>query len=287
MADHDPHTTGQNWLALARQTAHIKDLTQLEALVAPLPEGKKGFLTQTSALRDMVGEITKMQIHLDTVSRPILREPLAQALYERIANFRHQIAGFHEPLASEFRQAALQWLDLARAQLQQAQTILAKEPVPSVFRAGDPVNREQEAFVLRDSVIGNLDKQIMLSTGCPGLVLYGRRRVGKSTVLQNLSGFLPDTVIPVVISMQDPQAFTSLADLLRLISAKLQTALSPEAGSHETTDDLTSLLRLLSTCNNRLQASGQRVLLAMDEYENIDRKLGEKIFPEDLLATVR
>jgi hypothetical protein len=36
-----------------------------------------------------------------------------------------------------------------------------------------------------------------------------------------------------------------------------------------------------------LNTAGKRVLLAIDEYENIDRKLGEKIFPEDLLVTVR
>jgi len=154
-----------------------------------------------------------------------------------------------------------------------------------VFRAGDPVNREQEAFVPRYGVVGDLDKQIMLSTGCPGLVLYGRRRMGKSTVLHNLNGFLPDTVIPVVISMQDPQAFTSLAHLLNLISQKLTLAVGSETDN--TGINLNRFMQLLEQNNEKLQATGKRVLLAIDEYENIDEKLGEKIFPKDLLATVR
>lgn len=274
-------------ILLARQGAHEKDLTKLETLLAPLPEGEKRFLTQTLRLREMVGEISAMQIRLNTVNRPVLREPIAQMLRERIENFRHQIGGFHEPLASEFRQAATQWLEVAQKQVQEAQAILTKEPSPVVFRSGDPVNRDQEAFVPRYGVVGDLDKQIMLSTGCPGLVLYGRRRMGKSTVLHNLNGFLPDTVIPVVISMQDPQAFTSLADLLNLISQKLAAAVEGETGNAAANINLNLFMQRLSESNKKLQAAGKRVLLAIDEYENIDRKLGEKIFPEDLLATVR
>ena len=274
-------------ILLSRQAAHEMNLTKLETLLAPLPEGKKGFLSQTPRLREIVGEIAGIQMRLNTVKRPVLREPIAQALRERIVIFRHQIGGFQEPLASEFRQAAINWLEIAQKQLHEAQAILTKEPSPLVFRAGDPVNREQEAFVPRYGVVGDLDKQIMLSTGCPGLVLYGRRRMGKSTVLHNLNGFLPDTVIPVVISMQDPQAFTSLVDLLHLISQKLTSAIGDETGNTAANINLNFFMQRLAQSNEKLQAAGKRVLLAIDEYENIDRKLGEKIFPEDLLVTVR
>jgi len=284
----------QRWAALyaktallGRQAAKVKVLAELEALLGRLPEGQKGFLAETHRLREIVGEIVKMQIRLNTVDRGILLEPLAQALCEKIENFRHRIAGFHEPLASEFRQAATQWLELARAQLQKAGAILDKESSPVIFRAGDPVNREQEAFVPRYGIVGDLDKQIMLSTGCPGLVLYGRRRMGKSTVLHNLNGFLPATVIPVVISMQDPQAFTSLTDLLYLISQKLTSAVGGETGNPVENISLNLFMQRLAQSNEKLQAAGKRMLLAIDEYENIDRKLGEKIFPEDLLVTVR
>jgi hypothetical protein len=36
-----------------------------------------------------------------------------------------------------------------------------------------------------------------------------------------------------------------------------------------------------------LGAEGRRLILAFDEYENIDRKIGEGILPEDILALVR
>jgi predicted AAA+ superfamily ATPase len=54
--------------------------------------------------------------------------------------------------------------------------------VPQVFRAGDPVDRCQESFIRRDGLLGDLNRQLTLAGGCPGLVLYGCRRMGKSTL---------------------------------------------------------------------------------------------------------
>ncbi|MCZ6679398.1 MAG: ATP-binding protein, partial [Candidatus Poribacteria bacterium] len=158
---------------------------------------------------------------------------------------------------------------------------------PQVFRAGDPVNRESEAFVPRDSVVGELESQIMLSTGCPGLVLYGRRRMGKSTILRNLTGFLPTTVVPVGVSMQAPQAFASLQSFVRHLAQKVQGEFPNENQPSDEPTDLSGFFDFLSSCNGRLEEEGKRLLLALDEYEMIDTKIGEGVFPEDLLATIR
>lgn len=272
---------------LAREAARVTDLTRLSGIVERLPEGDSGFLGQTPSLRDLVHEIVTLQIRLDTLTRPILREPTAQLLTTTIENFRHQISGFHEPLASEFRAAATQWLALAQRRLQETRAALTAEPQPQVFRAGDPVNRDQEAFVPRDAVVGALDKQIMLSTGCPGIILYGRRRMGKSTVLRNLTGFLPTNVVVVALSMQNPEAFTSLASFVSLIAKQLRAALPDNELPSVVQEDLPGLFRLLTHENQRAEDAGRRVLLAIDEYENIDNKIAAEVFPQDLLATVR
>ena len=172
----------------------------------------------------MIDEIGRLQTRLDTVTRPFFREPLARALVAEINGFQGKIAGFREPLATEFRKASQAWLTLAQRQLDEARTVLAKSRTPQVFRAGDPVDRSQEAFVERNEVVGEVEGQIMLSTGCPGLILYGRRRVGKSTVLKNLPAFLPNRVRVATLSMQNAEAFTSLESLLRLIAKTVQDA---------------------------------------------------------------
>ena len=272
---------------IAREAGRASDLTRLGNLVAGLPEGEKGFLNQTRRLREMIGEIVQLQARLDAVDRPVFREPLARLLRTEIENFQHRVSGFHEPLASEFRAAAAHWLVIADRQLQEAQAVVQREPTPQVFRAGDPVNREQEAFVPRDRVVGKLEQQVMLSAGCPGIVLYGRRRMGKSTVLRNLEGFLPPKVRVVTISMQQAEAFVSLESLVALLGESLRGAWPGGRPPESSPQDLTGLSRLLAACNDALGAEGRRLIVAFDEYENIDRKIGEGIFPEDLLALVR
>src|SRR5262245_54632730 len=119
--------------------------------------------------------------------------------------FRDRIGGMREPIVTEFRAAAIDWLSVAERQLRDARTVVTKTATPQVFRAGDPVDRRQEAFVPRYGVIRELEGQLTLATGCPGLVLYGRRRTGKSTTLRNLEGFLPTTVHVETVSMQNPE----------------------------------------------------------------------------------
>src|SRR5262249_16717542 len=161
------------------------------------------FLRQVPRLRELAAPIVERQEQLDRAVYPTVRKQLAELLVQQIESFRDQIAGFAEPLCSEFRTAALVWLDLTRGRLPAALSTPGTATA-QLFRAGAPVNREQEAFVYRTDIVAELEQQVLLATGCPGLILYGRRRMGKSTVLRNLTGFLPSAVPVGYVSMQDP-----------------------------------------------------------------------------------
>ena len=87
--------------------------------------------------------------------------------------------------------------------------------------------------------------------------------------------------------MQEPEAFTTLACLVRRLSQEIAHSVDGLFPSAETVDDLRSLFRFLSAVNDWLAGENQRVLLALDEYEQIDKKIGDGVFPEDLLATIR
>lgn len=274
-------------ILLIRAAAAASDLSKIHKILSHLPVGKSGYLAQVSIAKKMILEINQIQENINATSLQTLREPKVRMLRERIEKLHSQVAGFHEPLGSEFRKATTNWMALTQRQELHIRILGDKEAISQVFRAGDPADRNREAFVPRYAVIEALEKQILLATGCPGIVLYGRRRMGKSTILGNLKGFLPDSVVPAFISMQDPQAFTSLADFIRYSLQKIAEAW-PNATLRElSAADLPVFMRTLAFYNARLQDSGKRVLLAIDEYENLDRKLGEKVFPEDLLATIR
>ena len=269
---------------VARQAGRLEDLAQLDEVLAQLLEGDKDFLSQTTRLRELGHEVSAIQTRLNTMDRPFLRELQAQLLIKAVESFRHQVSGFREPLATEFRATALQWQENAAWQLQAVQRIVQREPTAQVFRAGDPIEREREAFVPRTAVFEELERQVLLATGCPGIVLYGRRRMGKSTVLRNLEGYLPPSVSIVGLSMQKPQAYTSTSSLINTLAELLdERGLVPMEARH----DLRGLYDLLESANTTLARDDRRLLLAIDEYETIDVKVGDRTFPEDLLAALR
>jgi hypothetical protein len=275
---------------VARDAASVASLRQVDAIVARLPEGSDGFLAEAAAVKEWVGEIAALQRQIDVADRPLFRDPIAELLLEKVDNFAHRIAGLHEPLASEFRRAATNWMAIARRQREEVGRCRDREPTPQVFRAGDPVRREQEAFVARLGVFGELERQVMLSTGCPGIVLYGRRRTGKSTVLLNLGGFLPATVLPVCLSMQDPKAFASLASLISLLITRIREALGTVAPPVPITAEavgLAELFAFLGEANRSLEKDDRRLLIGLDEYEMIDDKIGQGVLPQELLDTLR
>jgi len=120
----------------------------------------------------------------------------------------------------------------------------------------------------------------MLSTGCPGLILYGRRRVGKSTVLKNLPAFLPSRVHVATLSMQNAKAFTSLESLLRLIAKTVQDACRELELPVIEAAGLAGLFPWLGCVNDRLDKRGERLLLALDEYESLDLKIAPARSPK-------
>ena len=272
---------------LARESGRQSLLSRLDQDTANLPEGSNDFLADIPRLRQMISQIAALQRQIDLITRPVFHEPLAHVLRLQIETFIAKVAGMRAPLAVEFRAAARNWLVIADSQWQEARAAMARSPTQQVFRAGDPVDRAQEAFVPRMEVTGDVERQIMLATGCPRLVLYGRRRTGKSTILRNLDQFLLRHVHVASLSMQDPEAFTSLDFFARRIATAVATAWPDEAAPLPEQPGLPGLFVLLGRANQRLLAENRRLLLAIDEYELIDQKIGEGVFPEDLLATMR
>ncbi len=174
---------------------------------------QQGFLRETPRLRELVHDITTQQTRLNTVSRPILRELIAQLLYTTIENFRHQVSGFREPLASEFRAAANHWLKIAQQQHQDAQDILAKEPSPQVFRAGDPVRPPTGSLCASPPCRGRAGKSDHAEYGLPGPHPLRPTPDGEDHCPAQCDGILTDDCRP----RSDIHAASSGVNLSRLL----------------------------------------------------------------------
>ena len=84
--------------------------------------------------------------------------------------------------------------------------------------------------------------------------------------------------------MQHPGYFTSLSLFTSSLAQEILKRVSLDL---ESPTDLTSFFDLLGKCNRKLESEGRRLILGIDEYEAIDIKIGEGVFSQDLLSTLR
>ena len=273
-------------LLIAKALGAEPDLSRLDEIAQRLPAGNDKVLAEISGLKHGIANIAQQQRVLDTAAHAFLREPLSRALLGDIERFRDQAAGLKRPLGPAFRDAATQWLTRAKQQWEQSRAVMDKEPAPQVFRSGNPIDRAKEAFTPRLGIAGELTSQLALATGCPALILYGRRRTGKSTVLRNLDAFLPANTKPAGIDMLSPIATESLALLIGWIAEETDKAIGDGTVSAPE-PSLDGLARLLEAAEKRLAAMDKRLLLTIDEIERMDDRIGAGVLPEGLLAVLR
>ncbi len=82
-----------------------------------------------------------------------------------------------------------------------------------------------------------------------------------------------------------PAPSATLGDLVWSISDAVGKAAGVEAPPSG--EDLKALAGDLDRADATLAAAGKRLLIGIDEYENLDLKIGEGVFPRDLLDTLR
>lgn len=87
--------------------------------------------------------------------------------------------------------------------------------------------------------------------------------------------------------MLRPAASTSLGLLTQHLVEEILVAFSNEQLTYRAANDLIDLFAFLSETNKTLENVDRRLVISLDEYENIDEKIGEGVFPKDLLATFR
>jgi hypothetical protein len=87
--------------------------------------------------------------------------------------------------------------------------------------------------------------------------------------------------------MQNPQLFLSMDSFVRQVSQRIREECADLKLPPEQPDDSAKFFAWMSQLDGTLNDRDERVFLALDEYEQIDAKIGVGVFSEDLLATLR
>jgi len=226
------------------------------------------------------------------------RKKQLEIIAQKVKDFQLAAAYLKGYVGRGLVKVAYAWGELVAAEEAALQHQIETEPIPNPFVVGNPLRREdKEVFQGREDVARMLESEIMRDKSMSPLLLYGKRRIGKTSALLNLRKLLGPKIIPVYLDGQDAGLTQSDAGFLHQTLAKILQAAPRE---WTTADSLILPNRqefaaqafelsgkLLGQLRERLHAENARVLLCLDEYERLDRAYEQGRITDDLLDQLR
>ncbi|HRQ41093.1 MAG TPA: ATP-binding protein [Chloroflexota bacterium] len=217
------------------------------------------------------------------------------AVEDRLDGLLRELTRSNEPYAARFRPIAAEWRRIIgqEEQLLAAEAELRQE-IDSPYIIGVPLTEKQEIFIGRTDVSGRIE-QLLRDRRQPPLLLYGQRRVGKTSLLNNLGRLLPGSIVPMFVDLQGPasRAQDEAGFLYNVGRGMAQSAqrqrgveLPPLTREMLADDPFTQFDEWLDAVEGAL--GDQLALLMLDEFEVLERVLERERFdPEIVLGMLR
>ncbi|MDZ7961004.1 MAG: ATP-binding protein [Aulosira sp. DedQUE10] len=216
------------------------------------------------------------------------------AVAERLDTNLQEISTSKNEYSFRFYPIAQSWLKIITNYIDElVKATELRQEIDNPYIIGVPLNEQLEIFTGRTS-IGLRIEQLLLDHRRPPLLLYGQRRMGKTSLLNNLGKLLPNTIIPMFVDLQGAPSSASdhagfLYNLARsmLKAAKQQGVLLPPLTREAlTSDPFTSFDEWLDTVEQTLEQN--IALLMLDEFEVLDSAITKGRFDEqDVLGMLR
>lgn len=216
------------------------------------------------------------------------------AMIRRIDGYLLEFNRSDNKYTIRFRPILAQWQQIISDHTEELQRIneLTQE-IDNPYIIGVPLTTNQQIFTGRKELGGRLET-LILDTRRPPLLLYGQRRMGKTSLLNNLDRLLPSTIVPLFIDLQgNAAAANSLPGFLFALITDIEKAVSQHHFTIPTlqlSDLQTEPIIQFNQWLDRLEnALGDNIaLLALDEFEVLDRAFQRnRLDPEDVLGLLR
>ncbi|MCA9963662.1 MAG: AAA family ATPase [Anaerolineales bacterium] len=244
---------------------------------------------QTTLLNLAVGQLNELQAYVTT------QVPLPErGLLARVVEIWQDIIAAAQ---GELARISLQQMSRAeRRQIIRAETTAALWERPAVpfdnpYMAGDPVY--PPLFVGRRDIFNRISEVWSAKASPDSIILFGHRRMGKSSILRNLDQAAPPGSLIVYADMMGETSFVeSTADLLFTLADKIYSAVRQQYPTADLTDparaDYSSpsqAQRQFTRLANQVQPvlGDQTLILALDEFEAVEAavaagKIGHEIY---------
>ncbi len=218
--------------------------------------------------------------YIDLHSPYLKSEALGQAIAE-VETLQQSLIAARGRLAPRLLQTANEWRRLLDAEQKtiQAQAAASKE-IPNPFIFGNPVvETDQNVFTGRRDVVSRIEASILGAMQAPTLLLHGPRRMGKTSILNQLPRLLGPDFASAAVDCQNPAVTAGAATMLRHLSRAMSDGLrlrrvtvEPLSAKELEREPFDAFDEWLNSVE-RAMPGKMRVLLCLDEYERLQSAL--------------
>lgn len=262
----------------AKSLSELPDIAKKMSWTTDTPSGVLPEEVTTSLPRfDRVAQHAGQYLTLHSAYRK--SEALDHALAE-VAALQRSLSAAQEGYVPRLLQVASEWRRFIDEERKRTKTLAAVWEIPNPFVFGPPVAvTEHNVFTGRSDIVRQIEASVLGARQTPTLLLHGPRRMGKTSILNQLPRLLGPDFAPVMIDCQNPAVTESKVALLRYLSRKCSEVLrrgrvivEPLQASRLEREPFAVFDEWLDEVESAMPG-GMRALLCLDEYERLGATL--------------
>jgi AAA+ ATPase superfamily predicted ATPase len=194
-----------------------------------------------------------------------------------------------------FIEIARRWLAAVDAELERlSHEDGAVEKIANPYLAPNPLAASSEMFFGRHESFRFVEEHFLREGETAPIVLYGQPRIGKTSLLKNLDQRLTTNLISIYADMQRSAQVESTGGLLFGLSKTIGQQLIPR-GIHVRQPSIDAFAsepfivfdNFLDEVERAIRAPENRIILALDEFEQIEKQLTAGKVSADLMDYLR
>jgi len=278
----------QRWAMLAAQiemdARHLERITSVADIAkATHYLGAGQFEGPASALLRTFGRLGQ-DVAAALRQRSAFNQRLAlRAVADKLDSLQRELTRSDERYAARYRPVAVRWQQIVAVYSQElSAAVERRKEIDNPYVIGVPLTPQQEVFVGRTD-IGQRIEDFLLDRRRPPLMLYGQRRMGKTSLLNNLGRLLPNAILPLFVDLQGHVSYTTdHAGFFYNVARAMAGSAEQQRGfviphydrAAFLADPLTTFDEWLDHVEATVRRAGYHtVLLSLDEFEALDSAL--------------
>jgi hypothetical protein len=286
------------------QVANLLQQVNSPEEMAKAAETLKSLPSDSEYLPGGLGDVQRRIGTISTLARDYLTRATSVGQSNVLREMRRELESFRDamtlvepPVGSSFRTVDSRWLEIVARAEAESRERLAFSPIPNPFIAGNPLQqRDHDLFKGRKDIIVAIEKNIINTGQRPALLLYGRRRTGKSSTLLNLPRLLSSQFTSVYIDCQDAKwrdgnvmfCYNLAAAIYgELYQRNLHDGLARPSLEQFEKYAFTKLDEYLDEVEQLSRRINKRILLTFDEYERMEQGIKEARITEEVFNKIR